>query len=189
MWNNTGLGRGRAASVVLPRTSGSGLAGHAGGCEGVEVAMGQLGQGWPVANRTRAMTWDAIVEATRWLYPQVRATVMNSCRSTPMLVPGTSRQIEENLRWTRYSQPRAPPSAEPFAPEAKPPWGWEGPADHFRQPDRGRRVDDSHIVGFPVEAAGVVGTGWPGRWNLPHFASSRLRHPVGLLRRSGWDFR
>ena len=51
------------------------------------------------------MTWDAIAEATRWLYPQLRAAVMKSCRSAPMLVPGTSRQIDENLRWTRYSQP------------------------------------------------------------------------------------
>lgn len=51
------------------------------------------------------MTWDAIAEATCWLYPQEPAAVMNSCRSAPMRVPGTSRQIEENLRWTRYPHP------------------------------------------------------------------------------------
>src|SRR5665647_1978187 len=51
------------------------------------------------------MTWDAIAEATGWLYPQEPAAVMKSCRSAPMRVPGTSRQIEENLRWTRYSHP------------------------------------------------------------------------------------
>ena len=42
----------------------------------------------PVANSTRAITCEAIAEATRWLYPPERAAARNASRSCPMTRAG-----------------------------------------------------------------------------------------------------
>ena len=66
--------------------------------------MGYIADSYPDAGLAGDNSPRQRAEATRWLYPQPRAAVMNAARSCPMTVPGTSRQIEENLRCTRYSQ-------------------------------------------------------------------------------------
>lgn len=77
------------------------LTGDAGRGQRGEVVVGQLGQGFAGGDSSRAITSEAIAEATRSLYPQARAPVMKVCRSAPIAVTGTSRHSEENLRYTR----------------------------------------------------------------------------------------